>query len=123
MEYARALRSNLEASILAKQSLLADQAQMTVFSAVVNEVVSRYRNGGRLYIAGNGGSAADAQHLACEFVVRLARDRASLPAEVARQAKFSQVFRPLLRSGLLGRSISNRKFHLLQRLAPAWQEF
>ena len=81
MEYARALRSNLEASILAKQSLLADQAQMKVFSAVVNEVVSRYRKGGRLYIAGNGGSAADAQHLACEFVVRLARDRASLPAE------------------------------------------
>ena len=81
MEYARALRSNLEASILAKQSLLADQAQMAVFSAVVNEVVSRYRKGGRLYIAGNGGSAADAQHLACEFVVRLARDRASLPAE------------------------------------------
>ena len=35
MEYARALRSNLEASILAKQSLLADQTQMAVFSAVV----------------------------------------------------------------------------------------
>jgi D-sedoheptulose 7-phosphate isomerase len=34
-----------------------------------------------LYIAGNGGSAADAQHLAAEFVSKLARDRAPLPAE------------------------------------------
>jgi D-sedoheptulose 7-phosphate isomerase len=37
--------------------------------------------GGRLYIAGNGGSAADAQHLAAEFVSKLSRDRAPLPAE------------------------------------------
>jgi D-sedoheptulose 7-phosphate isomerase len=34
-----------------------------------------------LYIAGNGGSAADAQHLAAEFVSKLARDRAPLAAE------------------------------------------
>ena len=40
-----------------------------------------YRAGGRLYIAGNGGSAADAQHLAAEFVSKLARERAPLPAE------------------------------------------
>lgn len=81
MEYARALASNLDASIRAKHSFMTDPAQMAVFEAAVNEVIGRYRQGGRLYIAGNGGSAADAQHLACEFVVRLARDRASLPAE------------------------------------------
>jgi len=40
------------------------------------------RKTGRLYIAGNGGSAADAQHLAAEFVSKLARDRDPLPAEV-----------------------------------------
>ena len=44
-------------------------------------VVARYQAGGRLYIAGNGGSAADAQHLAAEFVSKLARDRAPLAAE------------------------------------------
>jgi D-sedoheptulose 7-phosphate isomerase len=43
--------------------------------------VACYRQGGRLYIAGNGGSAADAQHLAAEFVSKLARERAALPAE------------------------------------------
>ena len=44
-------------------------------------VVNRCRSGGRLYIAGNAGSAADAQHLAAEFVSKLARDRAPLAAE------------------------------------------
>lgn len=44
-------------------------------------VVDSYQQGGRLYIAGNGGSAADAQHLAAEFVSKLARERAALPAE------------------------------------------
>ena len=39
------------------------------------------KNNGRLYIAGNGGSAADSQHIAAEFVSRLSFDRESLPAE------------------------------------------
>ena len=81
MEFGFTLKNNLTASILVKKALIDDEAQLTVFQNAVNEVVERYRKGGRLYIAGNGGSAADAQHLACEFVVRLARDRTSLPAE------------------------------------------
>lgn len=75
------LKNNLLASIDAKQQLLLQPEQIAVFNKAVQEVVDRYRNGGRLYIAGNGGSAADAQHLAAEFVSRLARDRAPLPAE------------------------------------------
>ena len=75
------LRHNLEASISAKQQMLADEAGQLAFADAVATVVQRYRDGGRLYIAGNGGSAADAQHLAAEFVSRLARDRAPLPAE------------------------------------------
>ena len=65
----------------AKQQLLGDTATMTLFARAVDASIARYRDGGRLYIAGNGGSAADAQHLAAEFVSRLARDRAPLPAE------------------------------------------
>jgi D-sedoheptulose 7-phosphate isomerase len=75
------LRDNLAASIGAKQRLLADAAQIAEFERAAAEVLRRYRAGGRLYIAGNGGSAADAQHLAAEFVSRLARDRAPLAAE------------------------------------------
>jgi D-sedoheptulose 7-phosphate isomerase len=75
------LKFNLEASIQAKKILLEDANALEVFSDAVNTVVSSYKKGGRLYIAGNGGSAADAQHLAAEFVSKLARDRAPLPAE------------------------------------------
>ena len=75
------LNANLLASIAAKRRLLDDEAAQTAFQGAVEAVVARYRNGGRLYIAGNGGSAADAQHLAAEFVSKLARDRAPLPAE------------------------------------------
>ena len=75
------LKKNLAASIAAKQQLIADAGQQAVFAGAVNAVVERYQQGGRIYIAGNGGSAADAQHLAAEFVSKLARDRAPLPAE------------------------------------------
>jgi D-sedoheptulose 7-phosphate isomerase len=75
------LKKNLIASIKAKQSFMLQVDQMAVFEKAVHEVVNRYRNGGRIYIAGNGGSAADAQHLAAEFVSKLARERAPLAAE------------------------------------------
>lgn len=75
------LQKNLQASIQAKQQFLLDEAQGLEFSKATTMVIERYRAGGRLYIAGNGGSAADAQHLAAEFVSKLARDRAPLPAE------------------------------------------
>ena len=81
MDWAALLQSNLDTSIRAKQALLADAAQLAAFGRAVGMVVARYRDGGRLYIAGNGGSAADAQHLAAEFVSKLARDRNPLPAE------------------------------------------
>jgi D-sedoheptulose 7-phosphate isomerase len=75
------LKKNLIASIEAKQGLLNLNDQLDIFDKAVLEVVARYREGGRLYVAGNGGSAADAQHLAGEFVSKLARDRAPLAAE------------------------------------------
>jgi D-sedoheptulose 7-phosphate isomerase len=72
---------NLKASIAAKRQLLENTEVQAAFAAATTMLVQRYRDGGRLYIAGNGGSAADAQHLAAEFVSKLARDRAPLPAE------------------------------------------
>ena len=75
------LRARLGASIEAKQAFLSDAKALAIFEDVVTLVVGAYKSGGRLYIAGNGGSAADAQHLAAEFVSKLARQRAPLPAE------------------------------------------
>ena len=75
------LIDNLKASINAKNIFIEDKLQGQVFEDATNEVIKRYKLGGRLYIAGNGGSAADAQHLAAEFVSKLAKDRNPLPAE------------------------------------------
>jgi D-sedoheptulose 7-phosphate isomerase len=75
------LEKNLLASIVAKQELLANTNQLKHFNNAVDLVIQRYRIGGRLYIAGNGGSAADAQHLAAEFVSKLGRERGPLAAE------------------------------------------
>ena len=48
--------------------------------ALAGLVSGTFAAGGKLLICGNGGSAADAQHLAAEYVVRFARDRRALPA-------------------------------------------
>ena len=48
--------------------------------ALVSTVLSVFEEGGKLLFAGNGGSAADAQHLAAEYVVRFSRSRRALPA-------------------------------------------
>lgn len=75
------LNKNLRASIAAKQEFLKQNIQFDIFDKAVQTVIKNYQLGGRLYIAGNGGSAADAQHLAAEFVSKLAKDRAPLAAE------------------------------------------
>ncbi len=81
MKYADALNRAMQDSIQSKQAFMQQTDQLSNFHRAVTKVVDAYRSGGRLFIAGNGGSAADAQHLAAEFVCRLGRDRAALPAE------------------------------------------
>lgn len=54
------------------------EAQVTAIAAVL---VATFRSGGRVYWCGNGGSAADAQHLAAEFSGRFLRERPGLPSE------------------------------------------
>jgi D-sedoheptulose 7-phosphate isomerase len=58
-----------------------DRELAASFDKAVSQIVKSFRSGFRLYIAGNGGSAADAQHLAAEFVSKLAKPRDPLPAE------------------------------------------
>ena len=79
--YGETLKRNLQRSIAGKEALAQRTDVLERFGSTVAVVVDSYRRGGRLYIAGNGGSAADAQHLAAEFVSKLARDRSPLPAE------------------------------------------
>ncbi|MDR2870432.1 MAG: D-sedoheptulose 7-phosphate isomerase [Deferribacteraceae bacterium] len=69
----------VKTSIDAKQRLLADKALLKTVEAVVDATVAAYRNGNKVLAAGNGGSAADAQHFVAEFVGRFYYDRPALP--------------------------------------------
>ncbi len=51
-----------------------------LFARIADRIITCFERGGRLYILGNGGSAADAQHIAAELVGRLEHDRRALPA-------------------------------------------
>jgi D-sedoheptulose 7-phosphate isomerase len=74
------LRAGIEASIGIKQKLLADDAVLNEICVVGKKMVETMARGNRIIFAGNGGSAADAQHLAAEFVSRFEFDRPGLPA-------------------------------------------
>ena len=59
----------------------ADETLKAAINQAVKLIVTCFRNGGRVYFCGNGGSAADAQHLAAEFSGRFYFDRPVLPAD------------------------------------------
>jgi len=61
-------------------ALLADQPLRDTVAKVAGACVDALRKGGKVLLAGNGGSAADAQHIAGEFVSRFAFDRPGLAA-------------------------------------------
>jgi len=75
------ITSIIQASIDVKKSLLADEALAAKIQTVSEKVAEVFKSGGRVYFCGNGGSAADAQHLAAEFTGRFYHDREPLPAE------------------------------------------
>ena len=111
----------------------ADQDQMTLLERMTHAVTAAIRGGGKLLIAGNGGSAGDAQHIAAEFTGRMLYDRAPLPAmalhvdtsaltAVGNDYGFAHVFerqvQALGRPGdvILGLSTSGRSDNVLRAL-------
>ncbi|WP_320412232.1 D-sedoheptulose 7-phosphate isomerase [Candidatus Magnetaquicoccus inordinatus] len=74
------LVQQIEESIAVKQRLLQDAEWMAQLQQACAMLLAVYRAGGKLLIAGNGGSAADAQHIAGELVSRFYFDRPALPA-------------------------------------------
>ena len=75
------IRNIIQASIDVKYQILEDPALLQKVILVSDVIISALRNGNRIYFCGNGGSAADAQHLAAEFSGRFYTDRKALPAE------------------------------------------
>lgn len=75
------LKSRIQASIDLKTSLLSNDSLLRNVESVVNEIVSCYKQDGKVLWAGNGGSAADSQHLAAELSGRFYYDRPPLFSE------------------------------------------
>jgi D-sedoheptulose 7-phosphate isomerase len=95
------LKDELAVHVSALTSTVAETAE--VVEAIAECICSCFRSGGKLLLCGNGGSAADAQHIAAEFVNRLHVDRQALPAValttdssiltcVANDSSYDQVF-------------------------------
>jgi D-sedoheptulose 7-phosphate isomerase len=74
------IQKSIADSIQVKQNLLADNDAISLIADVCQCMVEALKQGNRVIFAGNGGSAADAQHLAAEFVSRFEFDRPGLPA-------------------------------------------
>lgn len=68
-------------SIETKQQLLSNETILNKMQEAIEVISACFKAGHKVYFCGNGGSAADAQHLAAEFSGRFYKDRPALPAE------------------------------------------
>jgi D-sedoheptulose 7-phosphate isomerase len=74
------LKNELQESIATMRAVLADESIIDAVVLAAHTIADAMKRGNKLMVAGNGGSAADSQHLVAEFVSRLTVDRPALPA-------------------------------------------
>src|SRR5262245_57232693 len=75
------IKAIIKASIDTKEKILNDTALVDKINVVTNVIADAFAKGNKVLFCGNGGSAADAQHLAAEFSGRFYSDRDPLPSE------------------------------------------
>lgn len=80
MQYLDIAKQCVAQSIRVKEALLSDEGSMQTIAQVARLLVETYKKGKKSLWAGNGGSAADAQHMAAELVNKFNLDRRGLPA-------------------------------------------
>ncbi len=71
----------IETSLQVKQTMVKDESLIAQLEEVAKQMIAVFQHGGKVLLAGNGGSAADAQHIAAELSGRFRRDRSPLFAE------------------------------------------
>ncbi|MCX7697296.1 MAG: D-sedoheptulose 7-phosphate isomerase [Bacteroidales bacterium] len=103
------IKLSIEESIEVKRKIIENVQLIEKIEKSIELIASCFLSGNRLWLCGNGGSAADAQHLAAEFSGRYKLERPPLPAEslttntsyitaVANDYDFSQIFSRLIRA-------------------------
>ncbi len=81
MDCATLIDARLQAHAETISAIRGNADLMKAVAQAAEAITACFRNGGRVYFCGNGGSAADAQHLAAEFSGRFYFDRPVLPSE------------------------------------------
>ena len=126
-------------SVAVKNRLLNNPALLIIIEEVAHEIVKSFRKGSRVYFCGNGGSAADAQHLAAELSGRFYKDRDALPAEALHcntsyltavandygyELVYSRLVKGIARPGdmLIGLSTSGNSSNIIQAFKTARQQ-
>ncbi|MBL0359229.1 MAG: D-sedoheptulose 7-phosphate isomerase [Chitinophagaceae bacterium] len=133
------IKEIISTSISVKQQLLADERIIAVVAECVEVIVAAFKTGNKVLFCGNGGSAADAQHLAAEFSGRFYIDRPALPAEalhcntsyltaVANDYSYDMIYARLLQGigikgdVLIGLSTSGNSNNILKAFEVAKQK-
>lgn len=130
------IKESIAESIAIKQRILSDDHLIEVIKDVANTCSEAFCNGNKVLFCGNGGSAADAQHLAAEFSGRFYYDRPPLPSEalhvntsyltaVANDYSFDEVYARIVKGTgkegdvLIGISTSGNSKNILRALEVA----
>lgn len=103
------IKEIISSSISVKQQVLQDAVILNTMEKITDAIVDCFKNNGTVLLCGNGGSAADAQHLAAEFSGRFYKDREPLNAEalhvntsyltaVANDYSFNEVYSRLVKA-------------------------
>ena len=130
------IKQIIQASIDTKQKLLTDEALLSEIEKVAAQIVTAFKNGNKVLLCGNGGSAADAQHIAAEFSGRFYTDRDPLPSEALHcntsyltavandygfEFVYSRIIKGMGRSGdvLIGLSTSGNSVNIINAINQA----
>ena len=130
------IKESIAESIALKQRILSDDHLIEVIKDVATTCLEAFCNGNKVLFCGNGGSAADAQHLAAEFSGRFSYDRPPLPSEalhvntsyltaVANDYSFDEVYARIIKGTgkegdvLIGISTSGNSKNILRALEDA----
>ena len=103
MKRINSIKNQISESIDLKKLILNDKNILTLLSKVSTQCLNAIKSNKKIILAGNGGSAADAQHIAAEFVSKFNMDRKSIPAlalttdtsiitSISNDYDFSQIF-------------------------------
>jgi D-sedoheptulose 7-phosphate isomerase len=126
----------IKGSIEAKRRILEDREILSTIEKISEEIVTALKDGKKVLLCGNGGSAADAQHLAAEFTGRFYFDREPLFAEalhvnssyltaVANDYSYDEVYARLVRAKgregdvLIGISTSGDSINIIKAIETA----